>query len=288
VSGGGPPGGPSGAAPGGSATALLIHGAWAGSWVWDTVTPALVRAGIRTVAVDLPGTPGSAAGAELATLEGYAAAALDAVPTDADSIVVVGHSGGGVVAMSVAEALGERAAGVAFVAGIMPPAGMTFPELCAEAAASGLALDGGILPHLIHGPSDHGPVSAVPPEAGVAMFFQCAAAADAVAAARRLTAQPDAGLVMRAAWSEAGFGRLPRLYVEALQDRSIPLRLQRYMQARVPGAEVATLDSDHAPQLSATAELTNALRGFISRVCGGPASVPRSDCDRFEPVGGRT
>src|SRR5581483_7678514 len=40
----------------GSDPAILIHGAWQGSWVWDRLIPLLARsAGIVPVAVDLPG-----------------------------------------------------------------------------------------------------------------------------------------------------------------------------------------------------------------------------------------
>lgn len=35
-------------------TAVLIHGAWAGGWVWDTITPYLEARGFRVLAPDLP------------------------------------------------------------------------------------------------------------------------------------------------------------------------------------------------------------------------------------------
>jgi len=39
---------------------LLLHGAWAGHWVWDGVSPMLAAAGYAVVAPDLPGrAPGS-------------------------------------------------------------------------------------------------------------------------------------------------------------------------------------------------------------------------------------
>jgi pimeloyl-ACP methyl ester carboxylesterase len=34
---------------------VLVHGAWAGGWVWDPVLPALRGRGYRVVAVELPG-----------------------------------------------------------------------------------------------------------------------------------------------------------------------------------------------------------------------------------------
>ncbi|OOL30622.1 hypothetical protein GQ85_18710 [Rhodococcus rhodochrous] len=51
-----------------------------------------------------------------------------------------------------------------------------------------------------------------------------------------------------------------RLYVEATLDRTVPLVAQREMQRLVPGARVVTLDTDHAPQLSARDELVDGIR----------------------------
>ncbi|HWJ74808.1 MAG TPA: hypothetical protein VNX29_16735 [Kaistia sp.] len=47
-----------------------------------------------------------------------------------------------------------------------------------------------------------------------------------------------------------GAGMVRRLYIEALQDRSVPIAVQRTMQSLLPGARIATVDTDHAPQLS--------------------------------------
>lgn len=38
-----------------------IHGAWAGAWVWQLLTPLLEEAGLEVVTIDLPGN-GSDAG----------------------------------------------------------------------------------------------------------------------------------------------------------------------------------------------------------------------------------
>jgi hypothetical protein len=55
------------------------------------------------------------------------------------------------------------------------------------------------------------------------------------------------------------FGRVPRVYIEATQDRSVHLPLQRCMQGLTPCLAVYTLDTDHAPQLSAPEALTSIL-----------------------------
>ncbi|MFO8140774.1 MAG: alpha/beta hydrolase [Marinobacter sp.] len=36
-------------------TAMLVHGAWAGGWVWDAITPYLEQQGFQVLAPDLAG-----------------------------------------------------------------------------------------------------------------------------------------------------------------------------------------------------------------------------------------
>ena len=41
--------------PGGPPAAILVHGAWQGAWCWERATAALAGAGIKALAIDLPG-----------------------------------------------------------------------------------------------------------------------------------------------------------------------------------------------------------------------------------------
>jgi pimeloyl-ACP methyl ester carboxylesterase len=60
------------------------------------------------------------------------------------------------------------------------------------------------------------------------------------------------------------FGRVPRLYVKALDDRSVILAAQRQMQRLVPGARVVSLPTGHAPQFSAPERLAGAIVPFLT------------------------
>ena len=163
--------------------------------------------------------------------------------------IVVGHSGGGIVATMAAERLAARqpgsAAGLVYLAGMMLPSGMGFPEACTIAGAPPPQ---GIEPFLR--PTADGLGTFVPPEAAEAIFFQCADPAAAQVAAARLNAQLNTSWMIAPSWTAAGAGRVPRLYIEALKDRSVPIAVQRTMQRLVPGARIAAIDTDHAPQLS--------------------------------------
>lgn len=234
---------------------ILIHGAWAGTWVWTGTAAAVSAAGYRVVAVELPGVdsrPGDA------TLEGHINAVASVI-ADSDGVYLVGHSGGGVIATAVGERMPERIAGIIYVAGIMLPSGVSFPELCEEITLTSPDANG-IVPYLLTTSTG----SSVPPEAGVAIFFQRAPAGDAITAARMLGPWPDAVRAPIVTWSAERFGTIARFYLEAEFDRSIPLPMQRHMQARTPGAATVTLASDHAPQLSRPDELSAAILGALA------------------------
>ena len=154
----------------------------------------------------------------------------------------------------------DSIAGVAYVAGMMLPSGMGFGELCAELARDFPEVSG-IGPYLEAAPGG----SRVPGDAACALFFHDAPAQAAITAARRLTVQPDGGRDIAAQWTAARFGRLPRLYIEATQDRSVLPRVQQRMQQLVPGAERVVLDCGHAPQLAMPDALLAALLDFFAR-----------------------
>lgn len=240
---------------------LLIHGAWQGAWAWDAWLPHLHTQGWQARAIDLPGNgcdPADRTTAADVTLELYVAHAARALAEFDAPLVVVGHSGGGIVAAQLAEACPERVAALVFVAGMMLPSGLSFRQLLAEAQAEEPAADfAGIGPHLQW--SADGLSSSVPAEAARQIFLHDCEPAAAAAAAARLRPQPERGRAVAPRLSAARYGRVPRIYVEARQDRSIALALQQRMQRRSPGALRLSLDCGHVPQLAAPRTLADAV-----------------------------
>ncbi|TBV09642.1 alpha/beta fold hydrolase [Stutzerimonas kirkiae] len=239
---------------------VLIHGAWAGSWVWEPLLPALRAAGFEPHAVDLPGNRGELpfAAVSLERYRGHVLAVLESLDGPAH---LVAHSGGGVTATAVAEAAAERIASVTYIAGMMLPSGMGFGQLCAQLAAEGADV-AGIGPYLEVLPG----ASRVPPAAAREIFLGDVADEAAWHAARCMVAQPDGGRDIVADWSAERFGRLPRLYVEALDDRSVTLPAQRRMQELTPGAQRLSLACGHVPQLAAPDALLEGLLAFFARI----------------------
>lgn len=254
---------------------LLIHGAWQGAWAWDRLVPLLQRRGLVVIAADLPGNGVDGTDPAATTL----AACLDhlgSLVRDFDRVSVVGHSGGGMIASALAEH-SAKVVRLAYVAGMMLPAGCSFADVQAEVSGDSDAARG-ITAHLLWSPDRR--VSTVPPVAAEAIFFSDSPVDDARAASARLTPQGEGARAIRLATTRRT-GQLPRLYVAATEDRSLPLPLQRHMQRRMPGALVADLPTGHVPQLSAPGLLADVLIPFLTGDRDDEAlyfrDTPRSD-----------
>jgi len=234
---------------------LLIHGAWQGAWAFDALVPFLTQRGWSCHAVDLPGNGASGAAAGPANLESYVAHCISVMPRRA---VVLGHSGGGVVASALAEAVPDRVSALVYLAGMMLPSGMEFAELVAGTDAPGKA---GIVPYLQW--STDRQFSTVPQQAALDIFLHDCPPEAARAAASKLRPQATSGFALRAQLTPGRFGTVKRVYVEALQDRSVVLGVQRRMQALVPGAQVLSMDTGHVPQLAAPEKLAALLSSVL-------------------------
>jgi pimeloyl-ACP methyl ester carboxylesterase len=239
---------------------VLIHGAWAGSWAWAAFTLLLEQAGYPVVAVDLPGNGTDDTPAGAVSLEGCADHVLGVMRRIGRPVTLIGHSGGGMVASQVAECAPAEVARLVYVAGFMLPDGGSFDAVVASVLAEHPEATG-INPYLQAAPD--GLTTTVPVEAAARIFFSDCPPALAEAAASRLTPQPQSARAVSPRVTAGRFGTVPRLYVEATEDRSVILAVQRRMQALVPGAAVVSLPTGHAPQLSAPAALLAAILPFL-------------------------
>lgn len=238
---------------------VLIHGAWQGSWAFDAWRPLLETAGWRVHCVDLPGNGHTPASAQRpATLAGYTDHVCEVLAALHRPAVVLGHSGGGIVASQVAEALPDQVAALVYLAGMMLPGGMAYSDLIAQARADDPDwVYRGIAPHLRW--SADGAHSEVDRDGALETFLHDCPPDAARAAAALLTPQPESGRAMANELSAQRFGRVPRVYVGCRNDRSVPWALQQRMQRLLPPQASVALDCGHVPQLACPGALTQAL-----------------------------
>uniref|UniRef100_A0A7S3L394 AB hydrolase-1 domain-containing protein n=1 Tax=Amphora coffeiformis TaxID=265554 RepID=A0A7S3L394_9STRA len=237
---------------------VLIHGAWAGAWVWNAVTPLLEKVGYTVHAVDLPGNRGEIP-PETVTLDLY----CDYIQTkvlgpifdqtqqqqpqqqqqqpqqQGPKVTLVAHSGAGVIALQLAENLGpgQSLHSIVIVAGMLLPPSMTFSQFRALPSHERLPSKEPL--ELIF--TSDGSLSTVTTTSAIQCFFQDLPTNMAQQAAANLTAQPTGGLNICANYNpgtaegggtgggRGGVRRTPILYLEALRDASVVLPLQRAM-----------------------------------------------------------
>ncbi len=242
------------------ANLLLIHGAWAGSWVWARIRPELEAMGYRVHTVDLPGNGSDNTPPGEVNLDRYLWFLSERISTMEGPVTLISHSGAGVIATALAEALPERIQAVVYIAGMMLPSGMSFGQLVQELLPAHPQAEG-INPYLLW--NEDRSVSRVPLIAAREVFFQDLDDETAIAAAQQLTAQPEGGKTLTAHWTAERAGQVPRLYIEATEDKSVTLAVQRSMQALVPGAKVVSFHTGHAPQVGKPVQVAEAIDHFL-------------------------
>ena len=112
---------------------VLIHGAWAGSWVWDRLLPFLESAGLACTAVDLPGNGFDAVDPAAVTLADYLDHITGLISQWPGTVSLVAHSGGGNIASAFAERWPALVSRIVYVAGIMLPDGKSFVDIVDQA-----------------------------------------------------------------------------------------------------------------------------------------------------------
>lgn len=236
------------------ATFVLVHGAWHGGWCWEKLTPLLERAGHTVVAKDLPGMGNDRTPFTNDVLAQWADAVASEVVAATSPVILVGHSRGGLVISEVAERVGPKIARLVYLTAFLLPEGVS---LTANVMSRG---------------EGTGPVLVIDETTGTctvqagtqrAVFYHLCSAEDAAAATDRLCPEPLEPLVRGVRVTEAGFGAVPRAYIEAAYDQAIVLDHQRAMQAVFPCNPVLHLESDHSPFYSMPEQLAAALLQLV-------------------------
>lgn len=107
------------------ATFLLVHGGFCGSWVWERTAPALEALGHSVATVDLPSSGPTADDlGDLAADRAAVQSALDQIDGD---VVLVGHSGGGMVLAELADH--PKVEHSVYVAALHPQEGQSAADL---------------------------------------------------------------------------------------------------------------------------------------------------------------
>jgi pimeloyl-ACP methyl ester carboxylesterase len=232
-------------------TFVLVHGSWHGAWCWYKLVPRLEKLGHTVIAPDLPSLGRDRTPVNRVSLVTWRRRVCEAVESASEPVVLLGHSRGGIVISEVAEHLPERVQALVYLCAFLLRDGQCLTDVASSDESSLVA------PNTV---MSEDKTSCVVRADVVrdAFYGECS---DEDFALARLCLQPEATLplVTPLQLSAEKFGAVPRVYIECLRDRAIPIALQRRLQANWPCQRVLALDTDHSPFFSRPDELTALL-----------------------------
>ncbi len=234
---------------------LLVHGAWHAAWCWEQVVPRIGARGHSARAIDLPGHGADPKPPGGVTWDDYMERMGEVIEAAPEPPILVGHSLGGAVITGAADRWPERIGALVYLCAMLPDA----PDFATRFQPTSV-LTGAIRP------SADGSLMELDPKVVRAAFYHDCSEADAARAAARLRPQPAGAFQMRFELAPDRFGRLPRHYVECLQDRAIDIGTQRAMHAKLP-CTVHVLDASHSPFYS----MPDRLVDVLARIADGRA-----------------
>jgi pimeloyl-ACP methyl ester carboxylesterase len=224
-------------------TFALIHGAWHGAWCWEPLVAELERRGHRPVAVDLPCDDPAA------TIVDNAKLVADSLG-EADDVVVVGHSLGGITAAVVPLVRPVRK--VVFLAALVPRPGRSLGEVMTSEPETTTEEFNKLPRHV-------GADGSVwwDPEVAVQAFYRTCDPDTARWAATRLRPQ-----VWTTSREPCPLDRWPDCELVSIicaADEVVSPEWSRHIAREVLGVEPVELPGGHSPMLSHPAELVDAL-----------------------------
>ncbi len=232
-------------------TFVLIHGAWHGGWCWRKVVPLLEAKGHKAIAPDLPGHGDDKTPTASVTLISYADRICEIASAQAEPVILVGHSMGGVAITRAAEDCPAKIRALVYLCAFLPRNG--------DSLATWAAQNPGTLvtPSVLDIRPDGS--SVFKPGASREAFYAQCSDEDFAFAQSRLVPQADAPTTTAVQTTPERWGRIPRYYIECARDRAILLNLQRSMQKESPCRQTFSIDTDHSPFFSAPDQLADIL-----------------------------
>ena len=226
---------------------ILIHGAMHGGWCWERVVPLLTAHGHFVVTPDLPGLGSDKVPAAEVTLENWGKFVADILDDIPGRTLLVGHSMGGMAISQAAEYVPDRVAALVYVTAVLLGNGLSSANLPQEKSRVPMTL------------TDDGQYLTTTPEGAVAAFYGETPLEWREAALSRLVPQPAAVLRLPLQLSAERYGTVKRAYIECALDQALTLEVQRKMQAVLPCAFTAQIDTDHSPFYSRPEKLAALL-----------------------------
>ena len=233
-------------------TYVLVHGAWHGTWCWEKVVPLLRLAGHRVEAFDLPGHGQDKTPMREITLAAYMNRVCETLDTQAEPVILVGHSMGGVVITQAAEERPEKIKTLVYLTAFLPQNGETLLQIARK------NVDSLLTPNLVAN-EEQGFFTFKEGAPLKEIFYGDCPDEDVARAKMLLVPQAIAPMATPIMITAEHFGRVPRVYIECLLDRTISPSIQKMMYLATPCHKIISMETSHSPFFSAPQLLVSHL-----------------------------
>ncbi|OZG72983.1 alpha/beta hydrolase [Hahella sp. CCB-MM4] len=234
-------------------TFILVHAAWLGAWAWHDVAQILVEQGHSVVVPDLPGHGGDNTPAGDIHLKDYVDRIMLEVDRSDGPVVLVGHSFAGIVISQVAEIAGpEKVKGLVYVAAFLLPDGGSFID-----AVSGVTDSVAVEHFYLSGDET---TAHVAEEKMHEAFAQDVPQEAFIAASQFFVPEPAAPLMEKLSLTGENYRVVPRYYIEATEDKAVPITAQRAMASAGNVRRTFSLNTGHCPNFSQPGKLAEYLQ----------------------------
>ena len=231
---------------------VLVHGAFAGAWLWEGIVGKLEATGHSVETLDLPGSGNDHTPLEAINLDTYAERVCEVLGRREEQAVLVGHSMGGMAVTQAGSRCPDRVASLIYVAAFLPGERQSLKGLTELPEGEGDHVQATMVV------SGEPPIATLLQDDSIIAFYNEASPEKALWAAQGQRPQPVIPFVDEAKLSE-GYERIPRSYVHCTKDQANMPALQRRMIDERGVQRVIELDTDHTPQLSSPDKLVAAL-----------------------------
>jgi pimeloyl-ACP methyl ester carboxylesterase len=272
------------------ATFVLLHGSFHAAWNWHKTVPYITKAGHRSVSLNLLGHGLDTTPPHKVTLSAGVKQVLDVVAEQEGPVVLVAHSGNGVLISQAAEERPNEIAGLVYLTAYLVPTGKSAIDYALHEGESVVAqnLEMSVGRYAFRFKPSHFKWAQMLMKTSIArwllrwtlprslqshslryeayregLYHDCA---DEITELANGLIEPEPH------WSRftplhltpERYGRVAKVYIECLQDRALTLETQRRMQRDTPCDKVYSLDSSHSPFFSQPEELAATLIESLS------------------------
>lgn len=263
-------------------TFILIHGSYHGAWNWHKVIPILEKNGHKAVSIDMPGHGIDRQKLHTVTFSDCVNKILSTICRMEGQVILLAHSRNGVIISQAAEHCPEKIEKLIYLASYLVPNGKSMmdyalldtnslviqnlvPKINTRRAEKLNKSYKGFKKIIINSllPAKLKTHKLSPHIFKEALYHDCQDEITELAH-ELLTAEPNLGGFEKLRLSENRYGKIPRYYIECLQDRAVTLPIQRRMQQESPCDKTYQINTSHSPFFSKPQELCDILSEIAS------------------------